>query len=226
MMNTEYTSKCLIVRVLLLTLISFIVVTLFAFVMSKTIDAGSELIWLHIIIDTLVLIVTVAGVYVAYKIQMSIVKLTADNRKRDMFDKNLQILIKKIEAINITYQSWCLQTDEQVKRAYANTLSTQSMVVYYALKDLTSSNYYKEHWADKPMNTDEMFNILQTLSDKFIIRIVGVKEKDEKGVKDTDLTQSSTFAHINNLNNYTADFIRNIYQVLYSDTHLLEERFV
>lgn len=207
-----------------IVIVTLVAITLLSVVMYFTADKGADMIWLHIAIDTIALTVAVVGVYMAYRIQMSIQHLSEENRKRDMFDQSFHIFVTKIEVINQTYQSWCAQTDESVKRAYANTISTQAMLAYYALSDLVTSEYYKEKIKEQD-ETKDIFEMLSKLSDKFVMRIAGIKDADEKGIRNTDLTQEGTFTFVNNLNNLSADFIRGIYEITKEDSKRLDARF-
>lgn len=211
-------------KTFVIILITLVAIALLSVVMYITVDKGANIIWLHIAIDTIALTVAVVGVYMAYRIQMSIQQLSEENRKRDMFDKSFHIFVTKIEVINQTYQSWCAQTEESVKRAYANTISTQAMLAYYAMSDLVTSDYYKEKIKAQD-ETKDIFEMLSKLSDKFVMRIAGIKDADEKGIRNTDLTQEGTFTFVNNLNNLSADFIRGIYEITKEDSKRLDARF-
>ena len=212
-------------KTFVIILITLVAIALLSVVMYITVDKGANIIWLHIAIDTIALTVAVVGVYMAYRIQMSIQRLSEENRKRDMFDQSFHIFVTKIEVINQTYQSWCAQTDESVKRAYANTISTQAMLAYYAMSDLVTSDYYKEKIKEQD-ETKDIFEMLSKLSDKFVLRIAGIKDVDEKGIRNTDLTQEGTFTFVNNLNNLSADFIRGIYEITKEDSKRLDARYV
>lgn len=212
-------------KTFVIVLITLLVISVLSVIMYFTADKGANIIWLHIAIDTVALTVAVVGVYMAYRIQMSIQHLSEENRKRDMFDKSFHIFVTKIEVINQSYQSWCAQTDESVKRAFANTISTQAMLAYYALNDLVTSDYYKDKIKEQD-ETKDIFETLSKLSDKFVMRIAGIKDAEEKGLRNTDITQEGTFKYINDLNNKSTDFIRGIYEMTKKKVKLMDERFV
>ena len=162
------------------------------------------------------------GVYLTYTIQTTIIKTKAKNRERDEFTQRLQIYIDNLDKVNIDVLSFQDAVNKgkrptNVTIACANVLCSQAYLAYYAFQDLVSCKFYRATFAT--INNADLYHkdIPSQLS----------KISDLAYVCMTDISKANLLIGlVNDLNNDSADFHREIYQILYPNQESLEERTV
>ena len=164
------------------------------------------------------ILVATLGIYITYRIQNTIASINARNRENDSFNNKLLFYMQKVEAINQTYQSLVGTTDPTAKKAYANTLSTQAVLAYYALKDIENSSLYRNKFTNNKELSDiseEQYKVLTQLSDVALF----AKEGMERALKGIDAT-------IGPLNDNCAQYRLEIHKVLYPGQEAMDDRIV
>lgn len=164
------------------------------------------------------ILVATLGIYITYRIQNTIASINARNRENDSFYNKLQFYMQKVEAINQTYQSLVGTTDPTAKKAYANTLSTQAVLAYYALKDIENSSLYRNKFTNNKELSDiseEQYKVLTQLSDVALF----AKDGMERALKGIDVT-------IGPINDNCAQYRLEIHKVLYPTQETMEDRIV
>ena len=164
------------------------------------------------------ILVATLGIYITYRIQNTIASINARNRENDSFNNKLLFYMQKVEAINQTYQSLVGTTDPTAKKAYANTLSTQAVLAYYALKDIENSSLYRNKFTNNKELSDiseEQYKVLTQLSDVALF----AKEGMERALKGIDAT-------IGPINDNCAHYRLEIHKVLYPGQEAMDDRIV
>ena len=104
------------------------------------------------------------------------------------------------------------------RTAYANTLSTQAGLAYYALKDIENSSLYRNKFTNNKELSDiseEQYKVLTQLSDVALF----AKEGMERALKGIDAT-------IGPLNDNCAQYRLEIHKVLYPGQEAMDDRIV
>lgn len=164
------------------------------------------------------ILVATLGIYITFNIQNTIAGINARNREHDSFYNKLQFYMQKIEAINQTYQSLAGTTNPAAKKAYANTLSTQAVLAYYALKDIENSSLYcNKFTGNKGLSeiSKELFDVLTRLSDVALF----AKDGMASALIEIDAT-------IDPINNNSAQYRLEIHKVLYPSQEVMDDRIV
>ena len=164
------------------------------------------------------ILVATLGIYITYRIQNTIASINARNRENDSFNNKLLFYMQKVEAINQTYQSLVGTTDPTAKKAYANTLSTQAVLAYYALKDIENSSLYRNKFTNNKELSDiseEQYKVLTQLSNVALF----AKEGMERALKGIDAT-------IGPINDNCAQYRLEIHKVLYPGQEAMDDRIV
>lgn len=162
------------------------------------------------------------GVYLTYTIQTTIIKANAKNRERDEFTHRLQIYTEGLDKLNIDLLS--LQEAIKASRSItnstitsANVLCSQAYMIYYAFQDLISCKFYQTTFAaikNADMYYKDIPSCLSQISDLAYICMTDISRANE------------LIGLVNDLNNYSADFHTEIYQVLYPKQEALEPRTI
>lgn len=173
-------------------------------------------------VSLIALAVAVIGVYLTYTIQTTIIKTKAKNRERDEFTQRLQIYIDNLDKVNIDVLSFQDAVNKgkrptNVTIACANVLCSQAYMAYYAFQDLVSCKFYRATFAtinDADLYHKDIPSQLSKISDLAYVCM-------------TDISKANLLIGlVNDLNNDSADFHREIYQILYPNQESLEERTV
>ncbi len=173
-------------------------------------------------ISLLALATAVLGVYLTYTIQTTIIKTKAKNRERDEFTQRLQIYIDNLDKVNIDLLSLQDAVNKgkrptNITIACANVLCSQAYMSYYAFQDLISCKFYQTTFAaikNANMYYEEIPSHLSQISDLAYACMTDISHANE------------LIGKVNDLNNISADFHREIYRVLYPNQASLEEKTI
>lgn len=164
------------------------------------------------------ILVATLGINITYRIQTTIASINARNRENDSFFNKLQLYMQRVEAINQTYQTLAGTTNPMVQQACANTISTQAVLAYNALKDVENSSFYQKNLLSKTEleeNKKELLKYLENMADCGAL----VKAGLNVARKDID-------ANIDPINDYSAQFRIELNKVLYPGAKDMEDRIV
>lgn len=160
------------------------------------------------------------GVYLTYTIQSTIIKTNAKNRERDEFKKRLQIYTDNLDKINMDLLSLqdaikSSRTISNITIASANVICSQAYMTYYAFQDLISCKFYQTTLAS--IKNTELYH------EDIPARLSQISDLAYSCM--TDMSRANELIGlVNDLNNYSADFHREIYHVLYPKQETLEPR--
>lgn len=174
---------------------------------------------LNIFIDLCAMLIAIIGIYIAYRIQVDIADLNEKNHISQDFFNKLNIYVSSVDKLNRTYKSHVENSHEKSSIiASANMLSTQAIMVYYALKDLVGSKEYAAQYASNTTIKNSINSIegtLTRLSDIALIEMNGM-----------DSFKSDILKLVIQLNDENADLQREIYAIQYPKTEKLESRTI
>lgn len=194
-----------------LLIISIVII----FLIGKAHDKEVMDILIQTILGFLSLIATSLGIYIAYIIQKEISLRNTKNRENDVFQEKIRYYITQIDKLNHTYQSMIGANEVAFKAACANTLSTEAMLVSYALSDIVHDNLYKDYVqrdADAMDACKELFPRLESLSDNSLILSSGdlsieknIKELVQEINNNYALIQHSIYYFLHPIGNSSKD---------------------
>lgn len=174
---------------------------------------------IDIFFDLCAMLIAIIGIYIAYRIQVDIADMNEKNHISQDFFNKLNIYISSVDKLNRTYKSHVENSHEKSSIiASANMLSTQAIMVYYALKDLIGSKEYTAQYVSNTTIKNSVNSIESTLthlSDIALIEMNGI-----------DSFKSDILKLVIQLNDENADFQREIYAIRYPKTGKLESRTI
>lgn len=211
-----------IVKIICISIVAIIAIVGLCVLLSEAFNLfkADTTFYVKVGISLLALATAGIGVYLTYTIQTTIIKVNAKNRGRDEFTQRLQLYTEGLNKVNIDLQ--LLQDAIKVSRSItnititsANVLCSQAYMTYYAFQDLISCEFYQTTFAvikNVEMYHEDISSCLSKISNSAYICMTDVAIANE------------LIGLVNYLNNNSANFHREIYQILYPKQKTMEER--